>query len=263
MADAAAAALDLFSSQASDYAVFRPQYPPALFAYLAGLCGDHACAWDAGTGNGQAAVALAAHFDALVATDLSAEQLARATPHPRVTYHQRVSEASGLESGSVDLVTVATAFHWFDRAQFLAEAARVLRPNGRGVLAFWSYDAVMDADGAPEVHHVVQHLYEDVLRGCWTQHRTPIPTYATVDLAPFRDVVDPPVPAFQTVMVWTLPQLLGYLGTWSAVQTYAREHGGASALDVVRPKLAAAWGADPGHARTLTWKLFLRVVRSP
>ena len=263
-ADTAAAppapALDLFSAQASAYAAHRPRYPAALFAYVASLCGDRrARAWDAGTGSGQAAVALAEYVDAVVATDVSAEQLAHATAHPRVTYEKRPAEASGLGAGTVDVVTAATAFHWFDRTAFLGEAVRVLRPNG--VLALWAYDAVMDADGAPGVASVVQHLYADVLRGCWTEQRTPISAYGAVDLAPFHDVSD--VPTFRLLAEWTLPQLLGYLGSWSAVQTYARQNGGKSALDAVRPQLEAAWGADPSRARTLSWQLSVRVARAP
>ena len=46
---------DLFSSQAADYAAFRPSYPPALGAALAALAPARRCALDVGTGNGQAA----------------------------------------------------------------------------------------------------------------------------------------------------------------------------------------------------------------
>ena len=48
---------------ATDYARYRPTYPPALFAWLAEVSPGRALALDVGTGNGQAAVALAAHFD--------------------------------------------------------------------------------------------------------------------------------------------------------------------------------------------------------
>jgi hypothetical protein len=66
-------------------------------------------AWDCATGNGQAALALAAHFRHVHATDLSAEQLAQATPHARIDYRQAPAEASGLADRSCDLVTVAQA----------------------------------------------------------------------------------------------------------------------------------------------------------
>jgi len=52
----------------------------------------------------------------------------------------RVGDAedlSFLEDGSVDLITVATAIHWFDVEKFCLECHRVLRPGG--VLAAYSY----------------------------------------------------------------------------------------------------------------------------
>jgi hypothetical protein len=67
---------DHFSDHADYYEAYRPTYPEALFAYLVSLTLGHALAWDCATGNGQAAVALTAHFDAVVATD--------ASPHPEI-----------------------------------------------------------------------------------------------------------------------------------------------------------------------------------
>ena len=46
---------DHFSGHAAVYQQFRPDYPDALFAYLASLCPGHDLAWDCATGNGQAA----------------------------------------------------------------------------------------------------------------------------------------------------------------------------------------------------------------
>jgi ubiquinone/menaquinone biosynthesis C-methylase UbiE len=48
--------------------------------------------------------------------------------------------ACGLDSASVDIVTVAQALHWFELAPFYAEVERVLRP--RGVRAVWTYGVV-------------------------------------------------------------------------------------------------------------------------
>lgn len=40
------------------------------------------------------------------------------------------AEELPLPDGCVDLLTVATAVHWFDQAKFLAETSRVLKPGG-------------------------------------------------------------------------------------------------------------------------------------
>src|SRR3954462_13794766 len=98
---------DHFSTQAATYAKARPTYPPSLFAELARLAPGQALAWDAGTGNGQAAVALAAHFARVVAPDPSEADRAQATAHPRVSYQIAAETNPSLVAGSVDLVTVA------------------------------------------------------------------------------------------------------------------------------------------------------------
>ena len=49
---------DLFSGHAGDYMRYRPGYPEALFNEILALTSRHELAWDAGTGNGQVAVAL-------------------------------------------------------------------------------------------------------------------------------------------------------------------------------------------------------------
>ena len=76
----------LFTSVAREYAEFRPGYPPELFAWLAGIAPALDAVWDCGCGSGQASVALAAHFTTVHATDVAAEQVAAARPHPRVRY---------------------------------------------------------------------------------------------------------------------------------------------------------------------------------
>lgn len=47
------------------------------------------------------------------------------------------AEQTTLADRSVDIITVAQAFHWFDRAAFRAECRRVLKENGT-VLLIWN-----------------------------------------------------------------------------------------------------------------------------
>src|SRR3954467_14117985 len=101
-----------FNTQAKLYAEHRPEYPAALFEFIAAATPDHQLAWDCATGSGQAAVGLANHFDRVIATDISSEQIAQAKAHQRVEYHVASAESSGLADHSADAVTITQALHW-------------------------------------------------------------------------------------------------------------------------------------------------------
>lgn len=49
---------------------------------------------------------------------------------PRLTLLGGSAEHTGLPDASVDCVTAAQAFHWFDRERFRAECRRILTPGG-------------------------------------------------------------------------------------------------------------------------------------
>ena len=125
-----------FSSLSREYAASRPLYPQELFDWLASCVNRREVAWDAATGNGQAALGLATRFDRVIATDRSAGQLEHARPHPRIEYRIATAEESGLPAHSVDLVAAAAAIHWFNLGRFYAEVGRVIRPGG--LLAAWT-----------------------------------------------------------------------------------------------------------------------------
>ena len=134
---------DHFSSVAATYAKWRPSYPQAMIAYLAGLAPGRGLAWDCATGSGQAAVLLAQAVDRVVGTDLSTAQISHAEPHPRVEYRHGAEHESGLPDECCDLVTVAQAAHWLNLPAFYEETARVLKPQG--LLAVWGYAVVVVA----------------------------------------------------------------------------------------------------------------------
>ena len=52
----------VFGDNADDYRAFRPEYPDALFAWLARAAKRNRLAWDCGAGSGQAALGLSRHF---------------------------------------------------------------------------------------------------------------------------------------------------------------------------------------------------------
>src|SRR4030088_1544673 len=98
---------DHFSVIAASYASYRPRYPAALFAWLASIAPDRRLAWDCGTGSGQAAEGLGAHFGQGVATDPSVAQLLNAPHVDRIAYMAMTAEHAALASRAVTLVTVA------------------------------------------------------------------------------------------------------------------------------------------------------------
>lgn len=241
---------DHFSRQAALYSIYRPVYPPELFQYIAGLARGRTRVWDCATGNGQAAVALAEYFDEVIATDASPQQLAHATPHEKVSYAVAQAEASGISSGSVDLVTVAQALHWFDLDDFYREVNRVLVRGG--AIAVWGYaDPVMDD---PELERIVHAFNRGTIEKYWTANRDLLlDCYRTLPF-PFREL---PTSNFRLEKRWTLAQLAGYFRTWSATNRYIDENG-TDPVIAVEAQLAEKWGA-PGAERLITWPLYLRV----
>lgn len=238
---------DHFSTQAATYAKARPTYPAALFEELARLAPGRSLAWDAGTGNGQAAVALAAHFDRVVATEPSAAQLAQAVQHPKVSYHASAETAPMLADRSVDLVTVAQAVHWFDRPKFYAEVKRVLRPGG--VVAVWTYGL---CHISPEIDTAVMRVYSDVLGAYWPPERHhPETGYRELDFA----FPEQPFPEAAMELDWTLSDFIGYLRSWSAVARFIKANGN-DPIAPLEAQLRPLWGQG---LRRVRWPLAGRV----
>src|SRR5437899_2141065 len=150
---------DHFSAFANRYADFRPHYPAAIFDFLATIVPRTGLVWDCACGNGQATVDLAERFEHVIATDASKEQIASATPRSKIEYRVAPAEICGLADGSIGLVTVAQAIHWFDFDRFYAEANRVLSDSG--VIAVWAYG--IDEVEGDEVNALAQDYYENVV----------------------------------------------------------------------------------------------------
>jgi SAM-dependent methyltransferase len=241
---------DLFSLHAADYARFRPVYPPELYAWLAAQAPACRLAVDVGTGNGQAAVALAAHFTRVIGVEPSDAQLANAAPAARVEYRRGAAEATGLDDASADLLAVAQAIHWFKQAAFFAEVRRVVRPGG--CLAFWCYGL---ARVTPAVDAAIHHYYEDLLGAYWEPERKLIEDGYRNITVPFDEIA---APAFAINLSWSLAHLLGYLGTWSPRKRFLAERG-KDALELALPGLQAAWGA--AGERPVVWPLSVRAFR--
>jgi hypothetical protein len=178
--------------------------------------------------------------------------LAQAPAHPRIVYRAAPAQQSGLHSASVDLVTVAQALHWLDLDEFYPEVDRVLA--SAGVLAVWTYGRNrLDDDG---LDRTLQQFYEDVVGPYWPKERAHVEAgYRTLSF-PFPEIVPP---AFAMETRWTLSELLGYVGTWSATVRF-REVRGLDPVLQLATDLGGEWG-EPGRRRAVSWPLSLRVGR--
>lgn len=243
---------DHFSKLAAGYAAFRPNYPPELFDFLASLAPGRRRAWDVGAGSGQATMALAERFERVVATDLSAEQVARAPRRPNVEWHVAPAEdVPMIASSSVDLVSVAQALHWFDHARFYAEVHRVSVPGG--AIAAWTYAAArMEGEVGAVIH---RYMYEDV-GAYWPAERRYVDNEYRDIPFPFERVG---APAFSLEHEWTLEQVAGYLRSMSATGRYVERHG-TDPVAGVELELREAWGT--AVKRRITWPLIVLAGRS-
>lgn len=129
-----------FQAGAAAYELARPGYPDAAVAVVAtelGLrAGTRVCDLAAGTGKlTRRLVELGADVVAVEPVDAMRAQLASAVPG--IDAVEGTAEAIPLPDASVDVVTVAQAFHWFDAPAALHEIARVLRPGG-GLALLWN-----------------------------------------------------------------------------------------------------------------------------
>ena len=243
---------DHFSAHAAVYRQARPDYPAALFNFLASVAPSCDRAWDAGCGNGQASVDLAERFSEVIATDPSAEQIANASPRSNIGYRVEPAEHSSLESGSVDMICVAQALHWFDLGRFHEEIRRVLKP--RGVVAFWTY---ADCRVSAEIDALKDHVYVDLTGPYWPPERALVENgYATLAF-PFERIA---APAFEMCMQWDLDHYLAYLHSWSGTQRYIRARNEDPLLSVEKD-LREAWG-DAARLRSVHWDFHLHCGRS-
>jgi SAM-dependent methyltransferase len=239
---------DHFSSIAAEYAAGRIGYPEELYRFLSAQCRRHDLAWDCATGSGQAARDLVRMFSSVIATDISADLLALAPPHPRISYRAASAEKSDIESDSVDLVGVAQALHWFDLSRFWPEVTRVLKQEG--VLAFWGYNWPVVA---PEIDHVLED-FKAAIASSWPERSSILHQGYRSISAPLHEI---PSPAFEASAQWKLDDYLEHLRSWSATRYY-RERTGEDITKKFQPAFTDAWR---GGRVSVKWPLILRAFR--
>ncbi|KAF3019776.1 hypothetical protein E8E14_011602 [Neopestalotiopsis sp. 37M] len=137
--------------QGKSYATGRPGYSPKLFQTIidhhVAMGGELGLVVDVGCGTGQATQSLAPFFANAVGLDASEGMINSARASVKSSASSPRFEVSAAEvlgtdlenpiaENSVDLLTAATAAHWFDMDSFWRRAARVLKPGG--TVALWA-----------------------------------------------------------------------------------------------------------------------------
>jgi len=226
-----------FNAVATDYRACRPSYPDALFEWIAAKAPNHDLCWDVGCGNGQASLGLASLFASVEASDVNPEQIRAAIPHPRIRYRIAEAETSDLDDCSVDAAVVAAAIQWLDVPRFNREVTRVLKPGG--LLVWVGYHRVQ---GAPSpLQGWLDQLDQNHLNPWWPPERRHVrESYAHLPF-PGPSQTLPPHWTIQTL--WTQQQLLGFIGTWSALRCAGSAKCGL--LSTLGEELAEIW--PPGQ----------------
>lgn len=142
-----------FSAGGDHYDAVRPDYPEAIVDFM--VPAGARVAADVGAGTGIFTRHLIERGLETWAIDPSADMLgvlARNLPAARVL--EGSAEATGLPPASVDVVSVAQAWHWVDPVAASAEAARILRPGGRIALVWNQLDVAV-----PWVHRLTRIMH--------------------------------------------------------------------------------------------------------
>ncbi len=223
---------DNFSIQAAEYSKFRPVYPAEMIDYILSFVTDKNEALDVGTGNGQVAAVLSDHFNAVYATDISENQISNAVRRANIHYKIAPAEKTDFKKDQFDLITVAQAIHWFEFDKFYDEVYRILKDDG--VFAVLGYGLFSTND---ETDKIILEYYRDITGPYWDPERRYLDENYTTIPFPFHELPSKP---FVVTMRWSIAQLIGYLGTWSAGQHFKKAEG-FDPLDIIRDRLASSW----------------------
>jgi ubiquinone/menaquinone biosynthesis C-methylase UbiE len=138
----------IFSSRVADYTASRPDYPAPLFETLGSICklSAGAVVADVGAGTGLLTLGLLQRGYQVTAIEPNASMRQAADyflgKFPSYRSVEGYAESIPLEASSVDLITAAQAFHWFEIERARTECLRILRPEGQ-VALIWN-DRVLD-----------------------------------------------------------------------------------------------------------------------
>ena len=135
-----------FNGMGKLYAQYRPSYPKEFLEYLYSDAGasENSIIADIGSGTGILTRQLLEKGCKVYAVEPNADMRAIAETElrafDRFTSVNGSAEYTSLSDNSIEIITVAQAFHWFDRQRFSVECHRVLVPLGIVVLVWNTRD---------------------------------------------------------------------------------------------------------------------------
>lgn len=135
--------VDRFSSRVADYVKYRPSYPPAIVEFMTAELGLTPAAMmaDVGAGTGKLTELFLENGNHVFAVEPNEEMLAAAQillgHYPNFYPIQATAETTTLPPESVNYITAAQAFHWFDHDRVKVEFQHIIRPGGM-VLLIWN-----------------------------------------------------------------------------------------------------------------------------
>lgn len=228
------------AAHAASYAAFRPSYPPSVLEAISSFITSHSgsgfhTAVDVACGSGQSTFFLTQLFQRVIGVDISQAQVDHARAKCRekqiiegkkMEFKVGSSDNIPVNSSSVDLVSCAQAWHWFEPNGFYREAERVLKPAG--TLAVYGYGNVEVHD--EKCNRLVSDFYRRLKEGGdWHEKRKHIDNkYQAVTLtSPFLKTERKDL---TMTCQMTLAHFTGYVSTWSGYCNFNDKHPGNTAL---------------------------------
>ncbi|MFJ7922080.1 class I SAM-dependent methyltransferase [Lysinibacillus fusiformis] len=135
-----------FTDKAEIYAQYRPSYPNEYIDYLlsANQLKEEQMVADIGSGTGILSRQLLEEGMNVIGIEPNDDMIKMAEKslsiHSRFKSIKGTAENTTLKGNSVDLVTVAQAFHWFDKKAFKLECQRIVRQRANVALVWNSRD---------------------------------------------------------------------------------------------------------------------------
>jgi ubiquinone/menaquinone biosynthesis C-methylase UbiE len=244
---------DHFSTVTDSYQRYRPNYPQQLFDIILKNTNNRDSLWDAGCGTGQAIHVLAKHFSRSLGTDPSESQIKKAqASYPGLDFRVQMSEACNLPDKSCSLITAAQAIHWFKLDKFYQQVKRVSQKNG--VIAFWCY-GLHKLPG--HLNEILQFFYQNILGKYWPPQRRLIDEGYESLPKPFQKIEYFPLNMTKEM---DLNQYLGYVNTWSAIQSYRLAVNDDDPLALFSESLLGLWG-KPEDKQLIDFPLHLYLCR--